>query len=289
MTREDHVLALFAGANPVPDAETLLDDQETLARLVAVEQRSTDMEDNLRSIEEAPQVPARRGWLIAAAAVVVLIAGLGVMALTSGEQNGSIPVSGIDGDPAAAEAFTVIEAAYAAYNAGELYAWAVARDAGSLGFTGEPIGGLAGLQGDHAALYAAGDRYEVAQCVSHGFGDWPGITDSGDPATGYRFTCKATSTNSFYGAGGIVLAEDYEWVVADGKSVAARSDGDYAPLAGFNKDFRQWLQDNHPEIAAGMQYWRGNGFPNRQDVATALEYVDQFVEDSPDWPLPSSP
>lgn len=84
MTREDQVLSLLAGANPVPDLSRLEIEPETLAYSEFVEQRSTTMEtDRLAVIDPTRPRRRRRGWLMAAAAaaVVVLLAGLGSWAL----------------------------------------------------------------------------------------------------------------------------------------------------------------------------------------------------------------
>jgi len=96
MTREDHVLALMADANPVSDPSTFVIDPETRARLETIEHWSETMgESNLRSIESAPK-KNRRNWLVGAgaAAVLVLIVGLGSWAVISGDSGGDVAGSG---------------------------------------------------------------------------------------------------------------------------------------------------------------------------------------------------
>lgn len=83
MTREDRVLSLLAGANPVPDPSSYAVDPDTVARLEAIEQPSMTMQESELGVIEptAPRKP-RRDWLLAAAAaILVLIVGLGGWAL----------------------------------------------------------------------------------------------------------------------------------------------------------------------------------------------------------------
>jgi hypothetical protein len=96
MTREDHVLALMADANPVSDPSTFVIDPETRARLETIEHWSETMEEGkIRSIEPAPK-KSRRNWLVGAgaAAVLVLIVGLGSWAVISGDSGADVAGSG---------------------------------------------------------------------------------------------------------------------------------------------------------------------------------------------------
>ena len=149
-----------------------------------------------------------------------------------------------------------------------------------MNFTGEPDEISMDI---HASMHAAGDRWEVAQCESAGSGDWANLTDSGDIVSGYRFTCEATATNSFHHPAGIVLAETIVFVVEDGVVVAATSDGNAEELRLFNREFQLWLDAKYPDVAVTMRYTQFSGFPVPEDLATALEYVDEFVAESSRW------
>jgi hypothetical protein len=87
MTREDYVLSVFAEANPVPDPEAYLERRP--ARLVTLEQRSTEMvHTELPQSAPTQQGSKRKGGLVAAAAaLVVLIAGLGSWLLSRSDSD----------------------------------------------------------------------------------------------------------------------------------------------------------------------------------------------------------
>lgn len=215
-----------------------------------------------------------RSVLVGALAFVVVlltaVATLGIVRWL--DHDTGISVAGISGDPGAAEAFEAIEAAYVAFNARDAEKWVAARDADtsitSRFYT--------------EALFAADASIDVSQCISHGFGDWSGVT-------GYRFTCEATETNAFYAPAELDTAVSYEWVVADGQVVQAGSnESGFDDWLRFNTDFRNWMRESHPDIHSGMQFLgMTTDFPAAESMPTALEYVVAFVQDSPDWPRPS--
>ena len=61
---------------------------------------------------------------------------------------------------------------------------------------------------------AGGAQFTNIQCVSHGYGQWPGVADEGMPtAEGYYFTCEADNPGTHV----------TDWVIADGEVVAATS------------------------------------------------------------------
>jgi hypothetical protein len=225
--------------------------------------------------------------IAATAAAAVLLAGA-IGAILSTRSDTGIPVAGLEGDPAAAEAFAAVEEAYAVYNSGDPEAWGEIRSAGSFFETPEAMERDRAFWVDtYGAFMAAGSRLQVDDCVSHGFGEWPGIADEELPtAPGFWFTCRVTETITFFESGGIDLRpEEWEWVVADGEIVAVTSEGnqDESETARFVADFLVWLSSNHPDIAETIEF-TDDGVPTIDSAPTALEYVKLFVEDAPDWP-----
>jgi hypothetical protein len=146
-----------------------------------------------------------------------------------------------------------------------------------------------GMWGMTYRTYAIADQqYYLSRCISHGFGDWEGIAEEpffepGEFATGYRFECEANQTNAFQSPGGIAVPVVHDWVVADGVIVAAIEGGDFEEADAFNQDFRNWLLANHNDVfrRMGVMPWL---YPDEDSIVEALEYVDLFVADSPDWP-----
>jgi hypothetical protein len=235
-----------------------------------------------------------RGWLIAAAVfAAVMIAGVALLAALNSTQSAppattpSIPLIGVGDDAVSAEAFILIEEAYAAHSRGDAGAWFRA-------FFPPGNRDQKNWWADVYVAYALADeQFEVSQCISHGFGDWAGISadepffEEDTVATGFRFECAVTESNAFHDAGGIMVDIVHDWVVAEGVIVAAISGGDFDAPDAFNQDFRNWLLANHYDVFTRMETlpWL---FPNKASIITALEYVHLFVEDSTDWPRPSS-
>ena len=84
MNTEDQVATLFADANPVADAAML--DVDGRSSLEAIEQRSMIMADTLTVAPEREAVPTKRPYrLMGAAAAAVLIVGIGLVVLVSGD------------------------------------------------------------------------------------------------------------------------------------------------------------------------------------------------------------
>lgn len=124
-----------------------------------------------------------------------------------------------DGDNPDQEALSTVEAAYDAFNAGDVETWIEIRDRGSWHETDEDREAVLAAMGDqNTALVAAGARYEDIQCESLGDGEWP-VADEG-PVSGYSFTCDTNLVDDE----GTVYSEAFEWVVRDGEVVAVRSD-----------------------------------------------------------------
>ena len=197
----------------------------------------------------------------------------------SAPQEPGIPFSG-EADPDAVEAFEAVEAAYLAYNSGDVETWTTAREGSDVGFVAELVADYG------AALVAAASRIDVSHCVSHGFDDW---TSDDGVITGHRFTCEVAERIPFYEAARLDPSAVHEWIVASGQVVQTGSDEKgFANWLSFNTAFRDWMRATHPAEYAGMRFLRlTTDFPSAESMSTALEYVDAFVEESSDWPLSS--
>lgn len=106
------------------------------------------------------------------------------------------------------------------------------------------------------------------------------------PMLGHGFECAATQTDRLLEAAGIELEMTYNWVIGDDpESSLAGSNEDWGVLLEFLQGYHDWLADTHPDVAANVDYeWR-NVVPAAESVPTALEYVDEFVNQSDQYPL----
>lgn len=142
MTREDRVLALFAAANPVPDADALMLDRDNVVHLGTAEQMESTMADTQRGKTEPTETRRdRRPWLTgAAAAVIVLLVGAGLWALTS-RGNEDVATSPPDTTAQVAPEVAAVLSAIDAYNAGDVDGWVAAFDPAAEDVQTEPWGG----------------------------------------------------------------------------------------------------------------------------------------------------
>lgn len=198
-----------------------------------------------------------------------------------------IELRGADGDPAARDAFLSVEAAYRAFNAGDIETWAISYLEDDLG----PADREREL-GHLEAARAAGARYDVDGCdyvgvVEHDLtpdevGDDP---DASSVVSGPNFLCSATMTDAFTVASGIDFVENWTWMVADRPWIV---DGDFdsrTQLRDFLGDFRTWLRINHPDVEEEMTFVEWYNYPVAADVPRALEFVDRFVASDDRWPI----
>ena len=182
-----------------------------------------------------------------------------------------IPLDGADGDLAGTEAFTIVESAFDAYNAGDMDTWAFWRE-----------GGLAS-GADFAFDLATDSRLDVERCDYRGLGDW----DLNGSVTGHGFDCEGTLSNEFLRAAGLELEMTYNWVVAeDLQSSVAGSNEDFRLAEGMMQEYRDWLAANLPAVESSITY-DSSGIPIAEDVPMAVEHIDEFVADSDVYPLPA--
>jgi hypothetical protein len=123
-----------------------------------------------------------------------------------------------EGDDPEAAALSTVEAAYEAFNSGDVDTWVEIRDRGSFYATEEDRAEVAEYMAEQVTPeMEGGARYEGIQCESMGDGEWP-VADEG-LVEGYYFTCDTTYVDS----AGDEYPEAFEWVVADGEVIAVRS------------------------------------------------------------------
>lgn len=288
------LLDALARANEYPSHEQLPDSLVGPATALADLDRRIAGSSRGVHRHRSPSSGRRGGWLIAVAVfAAVMAAGAALVLFTSSRQlepastTTTIPLVGVEDSKAEGDAFELVEAAYANHSRGDGRAWFEAL------FPPEFRDGAAMWADVAATNSVAGETFHDVRCVSHGFGDWPGISADeqfpveGAVTTGYRFECSLDETNTFHDAAGIVVSQVHNWVVADGAVVAAIVEGDFEQANSFNQDFRNWLLNNHYDVFARYETFPWL-FPRQSSIAVALAYVNEFVDDSPDWPRRSS-
>jgi hypothetical protein len=278
-------MALLAEGNPATEvAEDASTRVPAATYLATLEERSSDMTqlETTKSEQESKR-PWTTPWLVAAIAVIVL----GVAAVVvnqAGEQG--IPLAGADGDPQATEAFEAVEAAYNAFNTGDP-GWLDIRLRGSFFESQEEKEALlAELVASWPYDLAWDPQIEVSGCVSQGHGQWPNLVDEGVPApTGYYFNCETTRTEAVFEVAGVGTPETYHWVVDNGVVVAVTSgEADASETEAFVGAFESWLRETHPEVAADIVPL----FSDATTVPTVLEYAEEFVAQSDEYPIESA-
>ena len=219
------------------------------------------------------QTPAARrtGLLAAAAAALIVIVALGGLALGSTSQ-----------DVASAPEIGTVMSGYEAINDGDVDAYLAlltpeiaARDA-------------ADTQADFELWAALNHRAEVVDPCQ--------IVEPGSQGE-TRVQCTVIETNDFHGAGGLtatvteIFVLDSDGLISGRRSV---SSPDKVQLASFNGSFWAWLEQAHPGVYEQIKPPIGaaSGSPpgtltGPSSALIALEYVDEFVEQSSAYPLDS--
>lgn len=131
-----------------------------------------------------------------------------------------------------------------------------------------------------AAFMAASDQWTLTGCTR--------TTDAN------RVTCDSAHRDDFHGAGGLVLTEHLEFQFdTEGLITSYRpldDDDTYADYHTFGQAFAAWLLETHPDVSRNYRsflYDIGplSRMPTAAKVPTALEYVDEFVTQSGDYPV----
>lgn len=182
----------------------------------------------------------------------------------------SIPLVGGGDDPRVVEAFARVEAAFAAFNSGDMDAWALWREGGQAGAS------------RFAYELAAGSWLNVDECTYRGLATF--VMDG--PLTGHGFDCAAIQSDRLLDAAGIGLQMTYNWVIGeDNVSSLGGSNENFEVVQAFMSDYRTWLATSHADVEGAMTFRSGFDFPAPESVAVALEYIDEFVSQSATYPL----
>jgi hypothetical protein len=277
VTREDRLLDIYAQTNPVPDPDRFEAKLRGSVHLATLEQGSEDMQGtDLRTI--GPRNTNTRGpWIFAAAAGFVAVLAVGALIWTILGDNAA-------GDPAAPTteaapaddeaAIGIVLASIAARNSGDWDAWLE-----TLG--GEELAGIEPWRNQYEANAVA--NYEAIVNDDDGAGCQ--IVGTGlSEETLVR--CDVIVEDDFLGAGGVVQDGQSIFYVLDGK-VVQWDDGLRSNDPGdFETAFLSWLSRAHPDVANGMTAGIGSWYSRTSDdMATVLDYVDEFVAQSDIYPI----
>lgn len=280
---DEKVFQLLSETNPVPDPDGL-DSPLALAQL---ERRSPNMATDTRSTTEQARTrpardPNRRSRLVigVATAALALIVGLGTWAVIGG-----------GGDVALDPDVEVVQSAIEARNRGDIEAYKASLTGGELDFE----------EAVHVeeALSYANQKTELVGCLV-----------TGQSQTGLSIVeCESTTTDDFYGAGGIVGSGTMTFFVnEEGKISGISDETDDIPfvkteVAIFNNAFWLWLMDAHPAVFDEIAFGPGSrdsipglSFPasinfgvddlhDPAEMGIAVQYVDEFVAQSDVYPL----
>jgi hypothetical protein len=284
-------MALLEEGNPAPQlGEEAWTDLDAATYLADLEQRINEMTQvETTESRQDPTERSRRSWLVAAAVFVVVL-GVGVIVFNQMSPTDVAPPSGIpledaEEHPGAAEAFTAVEEAYALHNSGDP-AWVEIRDRGSFHATPEAREAMIAEGVESFPAYEA--RTDVSRCVAQGFGEWPGTVDAGVPTpTGHHFLCYATYSDALLAIAGVSEAATERWVVDDGAVVAVNGSYDWSDSDAFVASFEEWLRTAHPEAVELPGLFLDGGVDG-EAKDQLLEYAEEFVAESDVYPLEST-
>lgn len=266
---DEQVFQLLTETNPVPDVDdvglpvALRDIKE---RRPAMTTAKTRIPPPRQNTPEPTATERHRGVLVgAAAALIVLIAGAAMWAMTAG------------GDELADQPeLTPVLAAYEAMNEGNV-------DGFYAQFTAEAIA----TDNQEARRLEAAMHQSTAQIGSCR------VLDP-SPTSGLgRVQCDVLLTNDFFDPAGIAIEFTDTFIIAEnGRIDSLISQVDNRAAAdSYAAAFWRWLADTHPTVfetisVAQPESIHTFSYPER--MLTALEYVDEFIAQSSDYPLPTS-
>lgn len=165
-----------------------------------------------------------------------------------------IPVSGVDEDPAASEAFLAVAEAYEVANSGDGERWIEIRTRGMSLSPADRDAYRRRALAEYDALWALSYRIGVVGCASLGSGEWPAIDRADGPAfIGYRFCCEVIETDAFHAMSGVPSVGVDRWNVADNE-IASVASIRSSPWDEFADDFQRWMQENRPGVSLGCSW-----------------------------------
>ncbi len=185
-------------------------------------------------------------------------------------------------DRAGEQALAVVLSSIDAYNAGDMEAWLdhFTQDAAIFGAS------RLTATAEHAPWLAAGSQFTITEPCSP-----DGLSSDGQPV----IDCRIDETNAFHGPGGITNSLAATFTVSEeGISLAAPADFGWANWSRFNSRFWVWLEQAHPDVFDEIELTVGaSGTDNSNQrmpqtaeaMAIALQFVDEFVAQSDEYPI----
>ncbi len=255
MTTENKVLQQLRALNPITDERTIdLPDTSSTAFLEALETRRGIMSVTTeRPIEKSPKERKRRRNIALALGAAVIVAAIGVSALLV-----------TDDGPDAGDQGTVVEEFIDRRSSGQRVA--------SLELA--------------TAEFANSERDYQA-----GFEAWNARAELVEPCEELppkAFRCVLLETNDFFAAGGLGPWETRITISFNEANQISDLSFDVVDWDKYNSPFHNrflsWLRDAHPEEAAGLGVTLLNDL-NAENARIALQYVDEFVAQSDDYPI----
>jgi hypothetical protein len=271
VTPEDRVAELFARANPVPSAGSLLEYPN--AHLATIEQRSEDLDAGTLRDESSTQRPRRSGALLSAVAAVLVLVG-GLAAWLSTGRLGSIPQDTLV-DPRIAAVMSAIDA----YNAGDVDGWVAAFDPAAQEVRAEEVGPRW-----FEIMMSTNATIDVVE---------PCRLSESDPTL---VECTLRYTDDYFTPAGLLGTAPAEFHLDDGLKITGWEDNQICcavfdeRIFSYTGSFYAWLQSNHPDV-----YEQIKPVDNPRDVpgwktdaafmAIAIQYVDEFIAQSSVYPV----
>jgi hypothetical protein len=114
------------------------------------------------------------------------------------------------------------------------------------------------------------------------------VTAEADGVT--NFVCTVEQTSDWHDAAGLSGATVMTFTLNSDQQLIWISNGGFAENEfAFNAHFHQWLAETHPDVYEQVNPQTPSSFPGYMrlpsSMTLALEYVDEFVAQSDDYPV----
>ena len=201
------------------------------------------------------------------AAVLVIVAGLagGFIASAGGGDEVS---SAFEGRVA------IVAAQAGAYSEGDIDAWLGYYTPDAELYNGVFSAALPDIRALSRRSFAANDQWVITGLCRDAAAD--------------EVACPMRQKDNFHGRAGLAVEAVYTFTFNENDTITAfRLDRGYAtafqPYDSFDFRFLGWLDEAHPEVVieTGVQ----TDSPMAEDMAIAILYVDEFIEQSDDYPI----